>query len=162
MTTRTDFTNNEWVRLERAPVVAGMAITLADPGGPIEAVKETMAIIKTITETARSGGEGELVEAVAKSFAEKAQKRESPMGDFKPKGALAGQEILEELKGVNELVTQKGTPEEAAAFRDWLLSAAKRAADAAKEGGFMGFNAKRVSEGEQEMLDKLGEVLSAP
>jgi hypothetical protein len=162
MTTRTDFTNNEWVRLERAPVVAGMAITLADPGGPIEAVKETMAIIKTITETARSGGDGELVEAVAKGFAEKAQKRESPMGDFKPKGALAGQEILEELKGVNELVTQKATPEEAAAFREWLLSAAKRAADAAKEGGFMGFNAKRVSEGEQEMLDKLGEVLSAP
>jgi hypothetical protein len=26
----------------------------------------------------------------------------------------------------------------------------------------MGFNAERVSEGEQRMLDKLGEVLSAP
>ena len=162
MTTRSDFSDEEWARLERAPVVAGFAISLADPGGPIEAVKETMAIIKTITEAARSGGDGELVDAVAKSFAEKTKKRESPMGDFKPKGALAGQEILEELKGVNDLVTQKATPEEAAAFREWLLSAAKRAADAAKEGGFMGFNAKRVSEGEQEMLDKLGEVLSSP
>jgi hypothetical protein len=160
MTTRSDFTDQEWARLERSPVVAGMAISLADPGGPIEAFKETMATVKTITESARSGGESELVDAVAKSVAEKAQKRESPMGDFKPKGALAGQEILEELKGVNELVTQKATPEEAAAFREWLLTAAQRAADAAKEGGFMGFNAKRVSEGEQEMLDKLGEALS--
>jgi hypothetical protein len=41
-----------------------------------------------------------------------------------------------------------------------LLEAAKRAAEAAKEGGFMGFHAERVSQGEQQMLDKLGEVLS--
>ena len=63
---------------------------------------------------------------------------------------------------MNELVTQKATPEEAAAFREWLLDAAKRAAEAAKEGGFMGFKAERVSEGEQRMLDKLGEVLGSP
>jgi hypothetical protein len=36
-----------------------------------------------------------------------------------------------------------------------------QAAEAAKEGGFMGFRAERVSEGEQRMLDKLAEVLSA-
>jgi hypothetical protein len=159
MTTKADFTDEEWARLERAPMIAGMAISIADPGGPIEAVKETMATLKTVTEAAQSG-ESELVGEVAKSFAEKAKNRQSPMGDFKPRGAMAGQEILEELGAVNELITQKATAEEAAAFREWLLTAAKRAADAAKEGGFMGFNAKRVSEGEQQMLDKLGEVLS--
>jgi hypothetical protein len=63
---------------------------------------------------------------------------------------------------VNRLVTDKASPEEAAAFRELLLTAAQRAADAAKEGGFMGFHATRVSEGEQRMLDKLGEVLSPP
>ena len=161
MTTKADFTDEEWARLERAPIVAGMAISLADPGGPIEAAKEVMATIKTVTETA-PGDRGELVDAVAKSVSEKAQHRKSPLGDFKPRGALAGQEILDELRAVNELVTKKATPEEAAAFREWLLTAAKRAADAAKEGGFMGFRAERVSEGEQRMLDKLGEVLSPP
>jgi hypothetical protein len=161
MTTKADFTEEEWARLERAPFVAGMAISLADPGGPIEAVKETMAAMKTATEGAQSSVE--LVEAVANSAAEKLRKRQSPLRDFKPpKGVLAGEAILEELRAVNELVTQKATPEEAAAFREWLLTAAKRAADAAKEGGFMGFNAKRVSEGEQQMLDKLGEVLASP
>jgi hypothetical protein len=160
MTTKSDFTEEEWTRLERAPIIAGMAISLADPGGPIEAVKETMATIKTITETAQSGDGAELVDAVAKSFAEKTKKKENPLKDFKPKGAMAGQEILEELQAVNQIVTQKATPEEAAAFRQWLLTTAKRVADAAKEGGFMGFNAKRVSEGEQAMLDKLAEVLS--
>jgi hypothetical protein len=162
MTSKADFTDEEWARLERAPLVAGMGISFADPGGPIEAVKESMAALKTVLEAARSGGDGDLVDAVAKSATEKAQKRQNPIGDFKPRGAMAGEEILEELRAVNELVTRKATPEEAAAFREWLLSAAKRAAEAAKEGGFLGFNAKRVSEGEQRMLDKLEEALSPP
>jgi hypothetical protein len=159
MTTKADFTDDEWARLERAPMVAGMAITFADPGGPIEVVKESMAAMKTVMEAAQAGGSSELVDAVAKSATEKIQNRQRPLKDFKPKGALAGEEILEELRAVNELVSQKATPEEAAAYREWLLTAAKRSADAAKEGGFMGFKAERVSEGEQKMLDKLAEVL---
>lgn len=162
MTTKADFTEEEWARLERAPIVAGMSISLADPGGPIEALKETMATVKTVTEVAQSGGRGELVDAVAKSIAEKSQQRKSLLGDFKPRGTQAGEQILDELRAVNELLEQKATPEEADAHREWLLTAAKRAAEAAKEGGFLGFNAKRVSEGEQQMLAKLGEVLSAP
>lgn len=160
MTTKADFSDEEWARLERAPFVAGLSISLADPGGPIEAVKESMATIKTVIETAETGGQGELVDAVAKSVAEKAKQRQNPLGDFKPKGALAGEQILEELRAVNELVTEKATPEEAAAFREWLLTAAKQSAEAAKEGGFLGFKAERVSEGEQTMLDKLREALS--
>jgi hypothetical protein len=158
MTTKADFTEEEWARLERSPMIASMAISLADPGGPIEAVKESMAAIKSVTEAAQSG-DG-LVAEVATGFAEKARARQSPMGDFKPRGALAGQEILDELRAVNELVTQKATPDEASAFRAWLLATAKRSADAAKEGGFMGFKAERVSQGEQDMLTKLSEVLS--
>jgi hypothetical protein len=160
MTSKADFTDAEWARLERAPIVAGMAISLADPGGPIEAVKESMAAIKTVTEAAQADGRGELVEALAKGVVEKVRQRQNPLGDFKPRGRQAGEEILEDLRAVNGLVTQKATPEEAAAFREWLLTAAKRAAEAAKEGGFLGFNAQRVSEGEQRMLEILGEVLS--
>jgi len=33
----------------RSPFVAGMTISLADPGGPIEAAKETMATLKVAT-----------------------------------------------------------------------------------------------------------------
>jgi hypothetical protein len=43
MTTKADFSADEWATLVRSPMVAGMAITLADPGGPIEVVKETSA-----------------------------------------------------------------------------------------------------------------------
>src|SRR4051794_25802233 len=47
VTTKDDFTEDEWSRIVRAPMVAGLAISLADPGGPIEAAKESMATIKS-------------------------------------------------------------------------------------------------------------------
>jgi hypothetical protein len=35
MASRTGFTDEEWTRLKRAPLVVGMAISIADPGAPI-------------------------------------------------------------------------------------------------------------------------------
>lgn len=162
MTSKADFSEQEWTRLKRAPFVAGMAISLADPGGPIELVKETAATLKTVRDAAESGGRGELIDAVAQEVVAEARQRKNPLQDFRAKGALAGQEILEELAEANRVVSAKATPEEAGAFRDWLQTAAQEAANAAKEGGFLGFHAERVSEGEQRMLDKLAEVLAPP
>ena len=156
MTSKADFTEEEWARVKRAPFVAGLAISLADPGGPIEAVKETAATLRTVRDGAGSG-RGELVDAIAR---EVSTERKNPLKDFKPRGATAGADILDELREVNAIVTEKATPEETAGYREWLKSAAQEAADAAKEGGFMGFKAVRVSEGEQKMLDRLSEVLS--
>jgi hypothetical protein len=162
MTSKVDFAEEEWARLKRAPFVAGLAISLADPGGPIEAVKETSATLKTVR-AAESGGRGELVGALASEVVQDAGHRKNPLAGFKPsKGATAGAEILDELAEVNRVVSEKAAPEDAAAVRDWLLDAAQEAANAAKEGGFMGFHAERVSEGEQGMLDRLRQVLAAP
>ena len=162
MTAKADFTDEEWTRLKRAPFVAGMAISLSDPGGPIELVKETAAAVKTVVGAVEQGGRGELVGAVAAEAAADAKTHKNPLHDFKPKGALAGQMVLEELTGVNAIVSAKASPEDAEAYRTWLKDAAREAADAAKEGGFLGFHAVRVSEGEQRMLDKLGEALAPP
>jgi hypothetical protein len=162
MTSKADFTEEEWTRLKRAPFIAGMAISLADPGGPIELVKETAATLGTVRNAAESGGRGELIDALAQEVVAEARERRNPLQDFRPKGALAGQEILEELAEVNRIVSAKAAPEEATSYREWLQAAAREAADAAKEGGFLGFRAERVSEGEQRMLDKLAEVLAPP
>jgi hypothetical protein len=158
MSGKTDFTEEEWTRLKRAPFIAGLSISLADPGGPIEAVKETAATLKTVT-GAEDGSRGPFVGALAGEAVADARARHNPLHDFKPKGALAGQEILDELTAVNAIVTEKASAEEADAYRTWLKDSAQEAANAAKEGGFFGFHAVRVSEGEQRMLDKLAEAL---
>ena len=158
MTTKADFTEEEWARLGRGPLVAGMAISLADPGGPIETLKESTAALQTVLEAAQSGTYGEFVQAVAQDFAAKARSRQNPMAGFKPKGRDAGDEVLTELRGVNRLLVEKATPDEREQFRQWLKTAAQRAAKAAKEGGFLGFRAELVSEREQQMLDRLAEV----
>jgi hypothetical protein len=163
MTTQADFTDAEWTRVKRSPFVAGMAISLADPGGPIEALKETAATLKSVLGAAEAGGRGEFVDAIAREVSDEARQRKHPLAGFKPsRGATAGVEILDELGEVSRLVAQKATPEEAEAWRDWLLAAAQEAANAAKEGGFLGFRAERVSAGEQRMLERLREVLAAP
>jgi hypothetical protein len=156
MTTKGDYTDEEWATLVRAPIVAGMAISIADPGGPIETTKEVMATLRAVTDP---GTEAALVTSVSEEVKALAESRANPAGDFRPKGTMAGQQVLDEIGKVNDVLSTKATPEEAAAFRSWLLAVAKQAADAAKEGGFMGFGATQVSEGEQEMLGRLATTL---
>jgi len=160
MTTKADFTEDEWATLLRSPVVAGMAITLADPGGPIEVVKETSAVIKLVTGS--SDDRDDLVGELAREVRGLAEQRKNPVGDFKPRGALAGKEIVDEISRAGEIVSAKASPEEAEAFRAWIMECAQSAADAAKEGGFMGFHAERVSQGEKEMLAQLRSALGMP
>jgi len=161
MASRGDFTDDEWERLGRAPLVAAMAISIADPGGPLETLRESSAALKTIAEAAKDGGYGEFVQSIAQDVAAKAQRRQSPLGDFRPNRANARQEILEELRAVNALLVEKSTPEELGEFREWLRTTAQRAALAATEGGFLGFGGERVSEREQQMLETVGRIFGA-
>jgi hypothetical protein len=159
MTAKTDFTEEEWTRVRRAPLVAGMAISLADPGGPIELAKETSASLKTAT---NPPSREQLLAEVALDIQSMAQQRQNPMTDFKPtQGSDPRQQILEELRAVSGIVSSKATAEEAAAFNNWILTSAQAAADAAKEGGFMGFGAEQVSQGEKDMLEQVRTAIGA-
>jgi hypothetical protein len=153
MTSKQDFTDEEWIRIRRAPFVAGFAISLADPGGPIELAKETMASLRSAT---LPPSQEQLLTSVALDVQAMTQRRQNPLGDFKPR---SGQQVLEELRGVNQIVTAQASPQEAEAFRGWLVATAQAAADAAKEGGFMGFGAEQVSAGEKQMLDQVRAAL---
>jgi hypothetical protein len=160
MTTKADYTDEEWVRLRRAPFVAGMAISIADPGGPIELTRETLATLKA---TSSPPSQDELLVSVSQEIHSMVKQKQNPLADFKPdSSALAGKMILDELGAVNSILGAKATSEEADAFRQWLLEVATAAAEAAKEGGFMGFGAVRVSEGEQRMVDQLRAALGIP
>ena len=154
MTTKSDFSEDEWTRIVRAPLVAGLSISLADPGGPIEAAKETMATLRSAT---NPPSREQLLTEVALEVQAMTQQKQNPLKGYKPTGGAGapGQQVLDELREVRSLVAGKATPEEAAAFGAWLVASAQAAADAAKEGGFMGFGAQQVSEREQAMLDQV-------
>jgi hypothetical protein len=158
VTSKNDFTDEEWTRVMRAPFVAGLAISLADPGGPIEAAKESMATIKSAT---NPPSREQLLAEVALELQALTRQRHNPLKGYKPtQGSAPGEQVVEELRGVQGIVAAHATPEEAAAFATWLIATAQAAADAAKDGGFMGFGAKQVSDGEQAMLDRLRETLT--
>jgi hypothetical protein len=153
MTTKSDFTDEEWSRIVRAPMVAGMAISLADPGGPIEATKESVASLKSAT---NPPSREQLLAEVALEIQSLTQQRHNPLKGYRPTdGGDPGEQVLEELRAVQAVVTAKATPEESAAFGTWLVTAAQAAADAAKEGGFLGIGAQQVSEREQAMVDRV-------
>ena len=159
MTTKSDFSEEDWARIVRGPFVAGMAISLADPGGPIEATKETMATMKTAT---NPPSREQLLAEVALEVQAMAQERKHPLQGYKPhKEGAAGSQVLQELREVQALVAARATTEETAAFAAWLVASAQAAAEAAKEGGFMGFRAQQVSAGEQAMLDQVREAVSS-
>ncbi|MBN1530401.1 MAG: hypothetical protein JW895_15170 [Thermoleophilaceae bacterium] len=162
MTSRADFTDEEWARLGRAPLLAGMAISLADPGGPIELVKESGAALKTVIEAARERSFGEFVQSVADDVAKKAERRENPLAGFAPDRRRARDEVLDELRSVYALLVEKASPQEVEDFREWIRMTSQRAALAAKEGGFLGIGATRVSEREEQMLETLGEIFGVP
>jgi hypothetical protein len=132
-----------------------MAISMADPGGPIEMAKESMGTVKSAT---NPPSREQLLTDIALDLQSMTQQRQNPLKDFKPQ---APDQIQEELRAVSDLVSSKASAEEAAAFKQWLLATAQAAADAAKEGGFMGFGAVQVSEGETKMLDQLRATIGA-
>lgn len=159
MTRKSDYAPDEWAALRRAPYVAGLAISFADPGGPIELTKEALA---TQRDVASPPGDHELLVAVSQDAMAHARELRHLKDELGLKGATAREQIADELARVNGILSAKAAPDEAEAFRQWLLTAAQDAAEAAKEGGFMGIGAVRVSEGEERMLARLREILGVP
>jgi predicted enzyme related to lactoylglutathione lyase len=161
-TSRGGFSDEEWARLGRAPLLAGVAISLADPGGPFEALKESRAALSAVIEAAGESSFGEFVRSIARDVAAKAQRRENPLAGFRADGRNTPNAILDELRAVYGLLVEKAAEDDVADFREWVRTASQRAALAAKEGGFMGIGGKLVSDREQEMLETLGEVFGVP
>jgi hypothetical protein len=156
MSTKNDYTDEEWTALLRGPIVAGMAISIADPGGPIEVSKELMA---TLRATIAPQSQDPLVTAVAHEIAALAEDRKNPAADFKPRGPTPGDQILDEMRRVREILVAKATPDEAKAFGMWLMTVAQETANREKEGGFLGIGGEQVSDREREMLSRLGTAL---
>jgi hypothetical protein len=79
-----------------------------------------------------------------------------------PPGATPGQiqqAAAEILRRTSTLLSTRATPEETAEIKVWLAEVAQATAEAAKEGGFLGFGGASVSDQEKAALTMLNTAL---
>ncbi len=164
MVNKASFTPEEWSRLVASPVVASMAITAADPGGLWSLLQESMSSGWALVEAKQSAQTAPLVKAVVEDITNSETRnavRTSFQAQFKgSQFADVKRKAIDELRAVSSLLDTKA-PEEAAAFKAWLLSVAQKSAEAGKEGGFLGFGGVAVSEAEQATLAEISSALGA-
>jgi hypothetical protein len=155
MAGKSDFSAEEWDLLRQAPFMSSMMIAAASPSGPIGLVKEFSATAGVIADAAGSA-KTPLVQAVAKDLKHAMSLPKRPEAS----GASIAQDLaLNSLRRTSDLLARKASPEEAAEFRAWLTTIAKRTAEAARKGGFLGFGGVLVSEKEHDALAAINSVL---
>lgn len=161
MAFRDSFTPEEWARVVGAPMLAGIAVTAAEPGGLWGAVKESAAVAGAMGR-AKAEGSDPLVGEIVAAY-ETAEGREMARGVLKAeargkKPAEVVDAAVAELQAVTALVAAKA-PERAPGFREWLKSIAGKVAEAGTEGGFLGFGGEKVSAAEKATLDRLASAI---
>lgn len=162
MAGKSNFTPEEWARVAASPMVASMAITAADPSGLWGLLKESMAGGWALLEAKQDAAANPLVKAVAEDIAN-AQTRDSVRAAFQERFknsqlSDAKAKAIAELRDVSRLLDTKA-PEDAAGFKSWLNTVAQRAAEAGKEGGFLGFGGVAVSDAEKATLQEIAQAL---
>jgi hypothetical protein len=158
MAKQDSFTTDEWTLLRLAPSLVASGTAAADPSGLFSSLKESFAGAKGMAEAFKANSALEL-------FAALAADRSIP-GMPDPK-ALLGEgpreqqmqnlktAVLERVRSAVALVASKASPAEAEAYRQMLVSVAEQAANASKEGGFLGFGGVRVSDKEQAFISEV-------
>jgi hypothetical protein len=149
-----DFTADEWKTVAAAPFMAGLVATMADLSGPVGITKEAVAVGRLITESGKTAS-SELIRTLAETFKGGAR----PEMPEVPKDRDMARTSLINKCGLAVAAIAAKSPQEAQEFKTWLMSIARGAAEAAKEGGFLGFGGTQVSEKEQNALSQLGAAL---
>lgn len=163
MSGKADFNPDEWSKVLASPMVAGTAITAADPSGLWGLLEEGMAGGWAMLKAKQDTNANPLIKAVAQDFTEgdaRTLARDHIQTIFK--GAQASDlkgRAVDELRSVATLLDAKA-PQDAAAFKAWLRDIAQKVAEAANEGGFLGFGGVAVSDAEKATLAEISTALN--
>jgi hypothetical protein len=151
VTSKADFNAEEWSTVVEAPLLAGMRVVTAGRGGTI---RESFAIAQAYAEARRTQGDSQLLDEVVASPPAVDAQRVRAAGDIV---SLSTERLQDALR----LVGEKGSPADAEQYKRFVLGVAQAAAEAHKEGGFIGIGGKQVSEEEQRALDEIRGLLDA-
>jgi hypothetical protein len=162
MANKASFTPEEWDQIRGSVMMAAIAVTAAEPSGLWGVVQESLASGSALAQAKTDPGSNELIRAVVADY-ETAEGRSAARDGLKTKfagskPADARTRAVEALRQVSALIETKA-PEDAPAFKAWLRQISQRVAQAAKEGGFLGFGGVPVSEAEKATLAEISEAL---
>ena len=164
MADKTNFTNEEWTLLLESPMIAGMAVTAADPSGLWGLLKESFAGGSALAQAA-SANTNALVKAVVTDFSS-SEGRSTARDGLKAKFAASQpsdlkMKAIDSLRQVSALLDAKA-PDDAASFKAWLRQISQSTAEAATEGGgLFGVGGVQVSEAEKATLTEISNALGS-
>ncbi len=161
MASKSDFTPVEWKKLVQAPLLAGYAVSAADPSGFIGLLQEAFAAARVVSEARAQAGDA-LIKSVAEELSTSGGRADAREGVRTIVQGAALEEIkhraLDSLRQV-AVVLDARAGEHAAPFKSWLLDLARKVAEAGLEDTFLGFGGIRMSEKEKATLAEIAHML---
>jgi len=145
MTSKSDFTTEEWQLILEAPPSAGMIVVTAQRGGSL---RETIAMAKSYVETRQQHGKSELLDEIVAAKPERDHTHYHSLDELKQHG-------LQHLRDAVALLGTKATPDEVDEYRRFIVTLSQHVAAAHREHGVA------VSEAEQAAIDDISQALGA-
>ena len=162
MANKQNFNADEWSKILQSTMLAGIAITAAEPSGLWGALKEAFASSSALAAAKSNTSSSELIKAVVSDFETKEGRASiqealrQHLAGAKPTDAV--QRSLANLREVSAILDAKA-PQDAAGFKTWLRAISQNVADASSEGGFLGIGGVKVSEAEKATLAEISKAL---
>jgi hypothetical protein len=145
MTSKADFTDEEWRLILEAPPSAGMIVVTAQRGGSF---RETIAMAKAYAEARQEHGKSQLLDEIVAAKPERDHTHFHSYEELKQEG-------LRHLRDSVALLDKKATPEEVDEYRRFIVTLSHKVAAAHREHG------QEVGEPEQKAIQEITDALNA-
>jgi hypothetical protein len=150
------FTNDEWKNLLELPYAVGITVMFVSPSGPIGIFQESKELAQEPFKLAAQSGSSGLVSALAIELQSKAKDiMKEQQNEIKHSSPEAFKSKTIESSRVAAAALTKTSPDEAAAYKRWVLALGQKVAEAAKEHGVS------VSAEESAALKEISSALGA-
>jgi hypothetical protein len=144
MTTKSDFTAEEWHVVLEAPPSAGLIVVTAQRGGSF---REAIAMAKAYVGARQQHGVSELLDEIVAVKPERDHTHYHSPDELKQNG-------LQHIRDAIALLQRKATPAEVEEYRQFIITLSHRVAAAHREHGV------EISEAEQAAIDDVTKALS--
>jgi hypothetical protein len=162
MTTRADFTSDQWQAIRSAPQLVALATAAAGNSGLFGSLSEGMALASQMAEAVR-GDQPLIKELFGKEEIRVTQEEIRSMvkgvTDKTALNARLQESAAASIRSAMAALSGKGAGGDLDTYRRLLGGIAEKVANASKEGSFLGFGGERVSEGERAFIGKMDQLL---